>query len=95
MKKKIFAMLLGLVIASASVPIGVSAAPSGETIITYTTPAAPQTPDGGATIIETGAGRPVQTGDTSSSAWIYSLVMAGSTLAILAILLGKNRERRS
>lgn len=95
MKKKIFAMLLGLVIASASVPIGVSAAPSGETIITYTTPAAPQTPDGGATIIETGAGRPVQTGDTSSSAWIYTLGAAGSTLIILAVLLGKKGERRS
>ena len=95
MKKKICAVLLGVLIASVAVSTGVSAASSSGTTITYTTGEALQTPDGGVTIIETGAGRPVQTGDTSSSAWIYSLVMAGSTLAILAILLGKNRERRS
>lgn len=94
-KKKICAVLLGVLIASAAVPIGASAASSGETTITYTTREALQTPDGNATIIETGVGRPVQTGDTSSSAWIYIWVMAGSTLTILALLLGKNRERWS
>lgn len=95
MKKKICTMLLGLVIASTALSAEAYAESFGNITVTYEYTGAQQTPDGGATIIETGAGRPVQTGDTSSSAWIYTLGAAGSTLIILAVLLGKKRERRS
>lgn len=84
MKKKICAMLLGLMIAGTAMSMGVSAASQGDITITYTTPQS--------TVIDKG-GQQVQTGDTtSSSAWIYTLVIAASTLAMLALLLGKRRK---
>ena len=83
MKKKICAMLLGLMIAGTAMSMGVSAASQGDITVTYTTPQS--------TVIDKG-GQQVQTGDTSSSAWIYTLVIVASTLAMLAILLGKKRK---
>ena len=83
MKQKICAMLLGLMIVIIAVSMGVSAASQGDVTVTYTTPQS--------TVIDKG-GQQVQTGDTSSSAWIYTLVIVASTLAMLAILLGKRRK---
>ena len=76
-------MLLGLMIVITAVSMGVSAASQGDVTVTYTTPQS--------TVIDKG-GQQVQTGDTSSSAWIYTLVIVASTLAMLAILLGKRRK---
>ena len=84
MKKKIIAILLGVMVASTTSSTGVSAASQGDVTISYTTQ--------GSTVIDKG-GQQVQTGDTSSSAWIYTLAISVSALTIAAILLGKrNRE---
>ncbi len=84
MKKKIIAILLGVMVASTTLSTGVSAASQGDVTISYTTQ--------GSTVIDKG-GQQVQTGDTSSSAWIYTLAISVSALTIAALLLGKrNRE---
>ena len=84
MKKKIIAILLGVMVASTTSSTGVSAASQGDVTISYTTQ--------GSTVIDKG-GQQVQTGDTSSSAWIYTLAISVSALTIAALLLGKrNRE---
>lgn len=84
MKKKICAILLGLVLTSTAGSMSVSAASQGDVTVSYITEQS--------TIIDKG-GQQVQTGDTSSSAWIYTLAISVSALTIAAILLGKrNRE---
>ena len=85
MKKKICAMLLGLMIAGTAMSMGVSAASQGGITISYTIP------QSNAVVIDKG-GNQVQTGDTSSSAWIYTLAGAVSLLAMVWILLSKRRK---
>ena len=85
MKKKICAMLLGLMIAGSAMSMGVSAASQGAITISYTIP------QSNAVVIDKG-GNQVQTGDTSSSAWIYTLAGAASLLAMVWILLSKRRK---
>ena len=84
MKKKICAILLGMIVASTAVSMDVLAVSQGNVTVTYISQQS--------TIIDKG-GHQVQTGDTSSSAWIYTLAVSVSALTIAAILLGKrNRE---
>ena len=84
-KQKIIAVLMG-VLASGMVAAGsVSAASQGGITISYTIP------QSNAVVIDKG-GNQVQTGDTSSSAWIYTLAGAASLLAMVWILLSKRRK---
>lgn len=83
MKKRIIAILLGVMAASTMLSTGVSAASQGDITITYTTPQS--------TVIDKG-GHQVQTGDETSSAWIYTLTASAAALTMLVILLGKRRK---
>lgn len=83
MKKKICAILLGLVLTSTAGSMSVSAASQGDVTVSYITQQG--------TLIDKG-GQSVQTGDTSSSAWIYILAISASALTITALLLGKRKR---
>ncbi len=94
-KKKIIVMLMGVLAAGMIGAGSASAASQGNVTMTYTVqqanvvPGTDNTPN--AVIIDKG-GNQVQTGDTSSSAWIYTLAGAASLLAMVWILLGKRRK---
>lgn len=83
MKKKICAVLLGVLTVGLVISTDAFAASQGDVTVSYVTPEN--------TVIDKGC-KTVQTGDDTSSAWIYTLIASASGLTVLAVLMGKRRK---